>query len=243
MTLIRHAGCGKTTTASKYGAYYKKKGFKPALVCADTFRAGAASSNRPGILASDIPNQLHDKCLSSNSWCWELSTFLTVMRTPSSVYAARLTACHWSEEHAEHGLSVGLALARPESSVLVHCWPQLKAGKLRFAAIGTRSCWVSWPSSLLHELKIASLLGCDWSRLLWPPACFRAPLEDQSIMRERPYLASSFIITWSVLQKQKRTQQRTARSCLPALIVCKLPAVVPSLPASPRSRRWRSFIP
>lgn len=46
---LRHAahmlwqctGCGKTTTASKYGAFYKKKGFKPALVCADTFRAGA----------------------------------------------------------------------------------------------------------------------------------------------------------------------------------------------------------
>ena len=33
-------GCGKTTTASKYGAFHKKKGFKPALVCADTFRAG-----------------------------------------------------------------------------------------------------------------------------------------------------------------------------------------------------------
>lgn len=33
-------GSGKTTTCSKYGAFYKKKGFKPALVCADTFRAG-----------------------------------------------------------------------------------------------------------------------------------------------------------------------------------------------------------
>lgn len=35
-------GSGKTTTCSKYGAFYKKKGFKPALVCADTFRAGAS---------------------------------------------------------------------------------------------------------------------------------------------------------------------------------------------------------
>jgi len=34
-------GAGKTTTCTKYGAFYKKKGFKPALVCADTFRAGA----------------------------------------------------------------------------------------------------------------------------------------------------------------------------------------------------------
>ena len=34
-------GAGKTTTCTKYGSFYKKKGFKPALVCADTFRAGA----------------------------------------------------------------------------------------------------------------------------------------------------------------------------------------------------------
>ena len=35
-------GSGKTTTCSKYGSFYKKKHFKPALVCADTFRAGMA---------------------------------------------------------------------------------------------------------------------------------------------------------------------------------------------------------
>ena len=34
-------GCGKTTTCTKYAHHYQKKGFKPALVCADTFRAGA----------------------------------------------------------------------------------------------------------------------------------------------------------------------------------------------------------
>ena len=33
-------GSGKTTTCSKYGLFYKKKNFKTALVCADTFRAG-----------------------------------------------------------------------------------------------------------------------------------------------------------------------------------------------------------
>lgn len=33
-------GSGKTTTCTKYAYWYKKKGFKPALVCADTFRAG-----------------------------------------------------------------------------------------------------------------------------------------------------------------------------------------------------------
>lgn len=36
-------GSGKTTTCSKYGSFYKKKHFKPALVCADTFRAGQMS--------------------------------------------------------------------------------------------------------------------------------------------------------------------------------------------------------
>ena len=40
-------GAGKTTTCTKYGAFYKKKGFKPALVCADTFRAGALALAGP----------------------------------------------------------------------------------------------------------------------------------------------------------------------------------------------------
>uniref|UniRef100_A0A8I6XP36 signal-recognition-particle GTPase n=1 Tax=Hordeum vulgare subsp. vulgare TaxID=112509 RepID=A0A8I6XP36_HORVV len=34
-------GSGKTTTCMKYAHYHQKIGFKPALVCADTFRAGA----------------------------------------------------------------------------------------------------------------------------------------------------------------------------------------------------------
>ncbi|CAD7695339.1 unnamed protein product [Ostreobium quekettii] len=34
-------GSGKTTTCTKYAYHYKKEGYKPALVCADTFRAGA----------------------------------------------------------------------------------------------------------------------------------------------------------------------------------------------------------
>ncbi|CAH8384375.1 unnamed protein product [Eruca vesicaria subsp. sativa] len=34
-------GAGKTTTCTKYAYYHQKKGYKPALVCADTFRAGA----------------------------------------------------------------------------------------------------------------------------------------------------------------------------------------------------------
>ena len=35
------AGSGKTTTCTKVAYYYKKKGWKVGLVCADTFRAGA----------------------------------------------------------------------------------------------------------------------------------------------------------------------------------------------------------
>eukprot|EP00758_Cryptobia_borreli_P009937 Tbor_TRINITY_DN5524_c5_g1::TRINITY_DN5524_c5_g1_i1::g.13516::m.13516/K03106/SRP54, ffh; signal recognition particle subunit SRP54 len=34
-------GSGKTTSCTKYALYFQKKGFKVALVCADTFRAGA----------------------------------------------------------------------------------------------------------------------------------------------------------------------------------------------------------
>lgn len=34
-------GSGKTTTCTKYANYWKKKGWRTALVCADTFRAGA----------------------------------------------------------------------------------------------------------------------------------------------------------------------------------------------------------
>ncbi len=33
-------GSGKTTTIAKYAKYYKRKGWKTAMVCADTFRAG-----------------------------------------------------------------------------------------------------------------------------------------------------------------------------------------------------------
>ena len=34
-------GAGKTTTIAKYANYYQRRGFKVAMVCADTFRAGA----------------------------------------------------------------------------------------------------------------------------------------------------------------------------------------------------------
>ncbi|KAK9862886.1 hypothetical protein WJX84_007935 [Apatococcus fuscideae] len=48
-------GSGKTTTCSKYGTFYKKKGYKPALVCADTFRAGAFDQLKQNATKTQIP--------------------------------------------------------------------------------------------------------------------------------------------------------------------------------------------
>lgn len=36
-------GAGKTTTVAKYARYYKRKGCSPAMIAADTFRAGAVA--------------------------------------------------------------------------------------------------------------------------------------------------------------------------------------------------------
>ena len=41
LMLIGIQGSGKTTTAAKLARYYQKRGLKPALICADTFRPGA----------------------------------------------------------------------------------------------------------------------------------------------------------------------------------------------------------
>ena len=48
-------GSGKTTTCTKYAYAYKKKGFKPALVCADTFRAGAFDQLKQNATKAQIP--------------------------------------------------------------------------------------------------------------------------------------------------------------------------------------------
>ena len=48
-------GAGKTTTCSKYAAFYKRKGLKPALVCADTFRAGAFDQLKQNASKTGIP--------------------------------------------------------------------------------------------------------------------------------------------------------------------------------------------
>ncbi|KAL0219053.1 hypothetical protein P9112_004706 [Eukaryota sp. TZLM1-RC] len=48
-------GSGKTTTCTKYAGYYKKKGWKVGLVCADTFRAGAFDQLRQNATRVGIP--------------------------------------------------------------------------------------------------------------------------------------------------------------------------------------------
>jgi signal recognition particle subunit SRP54 len=48
-------GAGKTTTVSKYANHYKKKGFRPALICADTFRAGAFAQLQQNAARAKIP--------------------------------------------------------------------------------------------------------------------------------------------------------------------------------------------
>lgn len=48
-------GAGKTTTCSKYANFYKRKGLRPALVCADTFRAGAFDQLKQNASKTGIP--------------------------------------------------------------------------------------------------------------------------------------------------------------------------------------------
>ncbi|KAK8457456.1 hypothetical protein SEVIR_3G189200v4 [Setaria viridis] len=48
-------GSGKTTTCTKYADYYRRKGFSPALVCADTFRAGAFDQLKQNASKAKIP--------------------------------------------------------------------------------------------------------------------------------------------------------------------------------------------
>ncbi|RNF02228.1 putative signal recognition particle [Trypanosoma rangeli] len=47
-------GSGKTTSCTKYAAYFQRKGLKTALVCADTFRAGAYDQLRQNATKAKI---------------------------------------------------------------------------------------------------------------------------------------------------------------------------------------------
>ncbi|KAE9549889.1 hypothetical protein FO519_006894 [Halicephalobus sp. NKZ332] len=48
-------GSGKTTTCTKLAYYYQKMGFKSALICADTFRAGAFDQLKQNATKAHIP--------------------------------------------------------------------------------------------------------------------------------------------------------------------------------------------
>ena len=48
-------GCGKTTSCTKYAYMMKRKGFKCAMVCADTFRAGAFDQLKQNATKAKIP--------------------------------------------------------------------------------------------------------------------------------------------------------------------------------------------
>ncbi|XP_021745773.1 signal recognition particle 54 kDa protein 2-like isoform X1 [Chenopodium quinoa] len=48
-------GSGKTTTCTKYARYHKRRGWKPALICADTFRAGAYDQLKQNATKANIP--------------------------------------------------------------------------------------------------------------------------------------------------------------------------------------------
>lgn len=61
--IISCAGSGKTTTCTKYAYYHQRKGFKPALVCADTFRAGAFDQLKQNATKAKIP--FYGRCYNS----------------------------------------------------------------------------------------------------------------------------------------------------------------------------------
>ncbi len=55
LMLVGIQGSGKTTAASKLARYYQKKGLKPALICADTYRPGAFAQLQQNAKKINIP--------------------------------------------------------------------------------------------------------------------------------------------------------------------------------------------
>jgi signal recognition particle subunit SRP54 len=70
-------GAGKTTTCTKYAYYHQKKGYKPALVCADTFRAGAFDQLKQNATKAKIP--FYGRYSSTSLWCsFFMKIYLTI---------------------------------------------------------------------------------------------------------------------------------------------------------------------
>ncbi|GJS84373.1 signal recognition particle 54 kDa protein 2 [Tanacetum coccineum] len=57
-------GSGKTTTCTKYAYYHQKKGWKPALVCADTSSAAAVHQSKQNATSTNIP--FYRSCMESD---------------------------------------------------------------------------------------------------------------------------------------------------------------------------------
>ncbi|KAI5191257.1 signal recognition particle subunit SRP54 [Nematocida sp. AWRm77] len=53
-------GSGKTTTCCKYARYYRQRGYKVGIVCADTFRAGAYEQVKQNVGAMEVPVYISD---------------------------------------------------------------------------------------------------------------------------------------------------------------------------------------
>ena len=55
LMLVGVQGSGKTTTAAKLALFYKRKGYRPGLICADTFRPGAYDQLKQLAMRAGIP--------------------------------------------------------------------------------------------------------------------------------------------------------------------------------------------
>ena len=61
-------GNGKTTTVTKYAYYYKRKGWKVGLVCADTFRAGAFDQLKQNASRPDVAVPYYGAWARGDAW-------------------------------------------------------------------------------------------------------------------------------------------------------------------------------
>ncbi|ELP92223.1 signal recognition particle 54 kDa protein, putative [Entamoeba invadens IP1] len=55
LMMVGLQGAGKTTTITKLALYYKNRGYKPSVVCADTFRAGAYEQLQMNAKRAGVP--------------------------------------------------------------------------------------------------------------------------------------------------------------------------------------------
>jgi len=56
-------GSGKTTSCCKYAKYYKARGFKVGIICADTFRAGAYDQVKQNVEKIDLKVFISSRCI------------------------------------------------------------------------------------------------------------------------------------------------------------------------------------